>query len=286
MTKDEVATINGQVELIQPVQRIATRYTTKISVQEPRDAERCLRNLSVSARLLGEEGYYRWATRGKKSGMVEGPSVWLALEAMRIWGNCVLEHQPVENTDDAWVFYAMFVDLETGSTFTRPYRMSKQYNVGSGLDSARAEDVRFQIGASKAARNVILNSLPKWFINAGMVEAQAGCQEKISKYIEEHGQARAAEMILEGLQQLGVPEWAALQKCEVAAASGLSIRHLASLRGDLNALSNGAEWPDALFPAMRTAAASRRLADAAAAIPDLDEDAAGGPAAKAPPSQD
>ncbi len=92
--------------------------------------------------------------------LVEGPTIGCALDVARCYGNCNINCERVEETKDGWIFHAEFLDIETGFRITRPFRQRKSQNIGNmGGDKARAEDVVFQIGASKAMRNVTRNAL-------------------------------------------------------------------------------------------------------------------------------
>lgn len=230
-----------------PMQQVKTAYTTAIAVQKPRDLQIVHKRLMAEAKLAGESFYYGW---GAGKDRIEGPSVGLAMAAVRCFGNSAVDSLPIQELDDAWIMTSVFVDLETGFTLTRPFRQSKKWNVYGKMDVERKDDVRFQIGASKAARNVVLNALPKWLIDAAVNESKQGVREKIQKYVETNGLAAAVQLVTTGLAKHGVKEVHVLDKCQVPEIKGITIDHVVMLRGDLYALDNGQDYASALFPSM------------------------------------
>ena len=216
--------------------RMQTTYATAIAVQKPRRLSDVQRRLLEEADLAGEEFYYGW---GAGKDRIEGASVKLALAAARCWGNCAVELQPVQETPDAWIFTAAFVDLETGFTLSRQFRQSKKWQVYGKHDEARKEDIRFQIGQSKAIRNVVLNAVSASLTTKAREQAKAGVRQKIEQYVTKNGMPAAIDMVCRALLKHGVSEERILAKMQVAAKTALDIDHLVILRGDLAAIDNG-----------------------------------------------
>jgi len=108
---------------------------------------------------------YSWAVKDRnnsRSQMIEGPTIKLAMDLHRLWGNSALDMCVVSDAE-AHTFYARFVDLETGMSVVRPFRQARSKNIGKGMrDQSRQDDIIYQIGASKATRNVIVNALGTW----------------------------------------------------------------------------------------------------------------------------
>src|SRR5262245_25629030 len=117
---------NGQPDLRQPLQQVKTQYTTAVAVQQPRDLQVVHKRLIAEAKMAGESFYYGW---GNGKDRIEGPSVNLAMAAARCYHNSAVDILPLQETSDAWVFTAVFVDLETGFTLTRQFRQSKNWTV-------------------------------------------------------------------------------------------------------------------------------------------------------------
>jgi hypothetical protein len=227
------------------VQQVRSPYSTAVAVQKPRVLATVQRALAAEARLAGEDFYYGWAA-GKDR--IEGPSVELALAAARCWGNCAVDTLPVQEMADAWVFTAAFVDLETGFTLSRQFRQSKKWKVAGKMDEERKEDVRFQIGQSKAIRNVLLNALPKGLVKMALEEAKRGVRQHIEQLVGQKGIAGAVDAALRALARSGVREEAVLARCGVAERKALTVDHLVLLKGDLTAIEGGQERPEVLFP--------------------------------------
>lgn len=227
------------------LQRVQTGYATAISVQRPRVLHMVEKRLEQEALLAGEDFYYGWSAGGQR---IEGPSVNLALAAARCWGNCAVDMLPLSETEDSYVFTAAFVDLETGFTLHRSFRQSKRHAVHGKMDEERKADIRFQIGQSKAIRNVVLNALPPSLIRRTMEAAKSGVRAKIEQYVSKNGVAKAVDLVLGGLAKCGVKEPAVLARCGVAERKAVTLDHLVILRGDLSAIENGQERGAELFP--------------------------------------
>ena len=220
-------------------------YVTAIMPQQPRSLKLVLRRFIEECSLMGEAAFYAWGT-GKNH--IEGPSVDLALAAARCYGNCAVDQQPVQETLTSYIFVAIFIDLETGFTLSRPFRQSKKWVVYGEMDEERKADVRFQIGASKATRNVVLNALPAWLIDQGIEAAKAGVRDKIEGYIKRHSIEAARNLAMGELKKQGISEASVLAKFDYAAVTALTIDDLVRLRGDLKAIQTGQEAAASLFP--------------------------------------
>jgi hypothetical protein len=220
-------------------------YNTAVSVLKPRSLADVQRRLLEEAALMGDQGFYGWGA-GKDA--IEGPGEALAYAAARCWGNNAIEYAPVVETADAYYYTAYFIDLETGFTCGRPFRQSKKWTVYGKLDEERKADVRFQIGATKAARNVILKVLPSWLIDKAMEECKAGVRKDLERLIEQHGLAKAQDLALKSLAKHGVKEEEVLAKFSVAARSALDVDRLVIIKGDLAALQRGDARAVELYP--------------------------------------
>lgn len=220
-------------------------YATAVQVQRPRSLTQVMRRLEEEAALAGEGFYYGW---GAGKDRIEGPSIELAQSAARCWGNCAIEMLPIQETIDAWIFTAVFVDLETGFTLPRQFRQSKNWTVHGKLDLERKADIRFQIGQSKAIRNVILNALPGSLINKAMDRAKSGVMETIERLVKEKGMAAAIDIAYRALAKVGVKEERILPKLGIVKREGTTVEHLVILSGDLRAIQTGQETAEALFP--------------------------------------
>lgn len=126
------------------------------------------RNLAVvRARLKalcaenGDRYVYSWTVkdrRNKRETVIEGLTIKAAMDLWRIYGNCFAGPLDCEDRGTHWLFTAIFFDRETGSIAMRSFLQRKSQQTGM-RDQDRAEDIIFQIGQSKAIRNVIVNAL-------------------------------------------------------------------------------------------------------------------------------
>ena len=131
-------------------------------IVKPRNMAEVLLTLNTLAAAAGEDWYYRFPVKNKKTGQTEyidGPSIKLANDVAHYYGNCEIDPWTSNEGIDFWEFSARFVDLETGFSMTRQFRQSKGAARIGGGDAGRNMEIAFAIGQSKAIRNVIVNSL-------------------------------------------------------------------------------------------------------------------------------
>lgn len=117
--------------------------------------------ISEMASLLGERGFYRWPVKNKRKGTtewVEGVSIKGAMALVKAYKNCRVACPVIVDLGSHWRFHAVFVDFENGIEIERSFLQRKGI-AGMGDDAARREDMAYQVGQSKAERNVIINAL-------------------------------------------------------------------------------------------------------------------------------
>lgn len=226
------------------IQKIETGYHTAVAVQKPRKLGDIVEALDIEAQYGGEDFYYAWSVYDKKKGKkvpVEGCSVGAALAIAREFGNCAI---PVEinETSDAFIFTASFVDIEKGFTVTRVYRHKKRAAVGK-YDQDRYDDMEFQKGQSKAIRNVVLAGVPKWL--SSRVKRKA--KEAVIAGIGKEGLDVAKDKAVTFLKGHGV------KKDAVEAAIGQKYTEwdadtVATLRVMCKQILDGESSPESLFP--------------------------------------
>lgn len=167
-----------------PMQRVQTQYTTAVAVQQPRDLASnkptsVLAKVLREAEICGEDFIYSMTFRGKDGpSIVEGTSIDGAMIMARNFGNCATDVEIVEESRSHWVFRAVFIDLETGFTEPRLFRQAKG-TVAGKFDAERKLDMAFQIGQSKAKRNVIVRSMPTWLVSKAVDAAKASAAAAI-----------------------------------------------------------------------------------------------------------
>jgi hypothetical protein len=229
------------------LQRIETPYNTAVSVQKPRNFNQFIEKVKTEASYAGESFYYRWPVKkdGKVSGYVEGGSIGMAACLARNFGNCVVNTTITEENSREWEFAADFIDLETGFTMRRLFRQRKSQNIGKKYDDARAEDMVFQIGQSKAQRNVILKAMPEWLVDECMEEAKS--QEL--KKIQSMGLVPARDKTLQILQQkYGVEQARVLAIFGYENVEQIGADQLVELKGMIQALKEKHNTAEELFP--------------------------------------
>ncbi len=221
------------------------QYGSAIQIQRYRDKSLVEVEACRECEKLGESAFYGW---GAGKDRIEGPSIKCANVLARIWGNNTVRMEPVQDLGDSWVFTAAFIDLETGATMTRQFRQSKKSKVYGKHDEERKADIRFQIGQSKASRNVIVNALPEWLIKQAMDKAKLGVRKRIEACIASHSIEHARDLVVKSLAKVGVKEAQIADKMGRSGASALTIEDLVTLTGDYRAINEGSESPDVLFP--------------------------------------
>lgn len=148
-----------------------------------RDEAKVLQKLKVLAAAAGDDWYYRFPVKNNKTGQtdwIEGPSIKLANDLSRLYGNCEIDTR-VTDLGDSWVIYSRFIDYESGYALTRPFQQRKNASKMGG-DEGRRLDIAFQIGVSKSNRNVVVNAL-QTFADFAFEEAKNSLVDKIGKNI-------------------------------------------------------------------------------------------------------
>lgn len=171
---------------------IENTHVGAIAVAVKRDEVDILRRIKAIAAAAGTDFFYRFPVKNRKENRtdwIEGPSIKLANEVARIFGNCETDVR-VQDLGDQWLFYARFIDLETGFSMTRPFQQRKSAGKIGGDDDARRLDIAFQIGASKAIRNVVVNAL-QTFSDFAFEEARNSLVDRIGKDLENYRQKTA-----------------------------------------------------------------------------------------------
>jgi len=221
-------------------QKIHTAYMTAVKVQLPRVMEDIVDAVMRESEYAREAFFYAW---GEGKNHVEGPSVGLCLCIAREWGNCAIESETTE-TPDAYIFTSHFIDLERGFTISRDFRQSKKWKVYGQMDEYRKDTNRFQIGQSKAIRNVVKAAVPSWLIEQAIEKAK----DAIRKGITKEGIATATEKAFKALSQHGVTEDRVLAKIGRKNKHEVTMEDIIDLRTAYSAISKGEAYADAIFP--------------------------------------
>lgn len=161
--------------------RTQTAYQTAMVVQVPRNMKAVERRVLEEASFARDSFFYSWQVNDRQSATgkstIEGVSIDGAMILIRSWGNAACEATLDDDTPTHWIFSATFIDLETGFTDRRLFRQRKAERHGK-FDDERALDIAFQIGQSKAKRNVIARALPAWLVDQAMEAAHAAAEKR------------------------------------------------------------------------------------------------------------
>jgi len=150
-------------------------------IVRPRDHGWILNQIRAHAAANAQTYYYSWPVKNRRQGTVdtvEGPTIKLANDIARLYGNCFAGVIDVKDLGDYWEFVALFVDRESGFMMARSFRQRREQNIGM-KDAERALDIVYQIGSSKAIRNVVTNALST-YVNFAMQEAK----KNLSSWVE------------------------------------------------------------------------------------------------------
>jgi hypothetical protein len=212
-----------------------------ISVNVKRDERAIFQKIKTIATAAGDDFFYSWPTKNKDGtkGVVEGPSVKCANAVARLFGNCSVKVR-VFDQGAHWILYAQFYDFETGFVMERPYQQRKNQKTGMG-DADRQLDIVFQIGTSKAARNVVCNALSE-FTDYAFAVAKEQLVEKIGKRLEFYREKVAAALVdlkvelvrVEQIRGKTIANWLAADVAKVIA--------------EIQTVNDGMMHPDELWP--------------------------------------
>lgn len=251
--------IQGQQPLATGLTRTQTTGTQAMVQMQPRDIREVERRVKEEAAMLGEAALYAW---GSGKDRIEGPSWELAKSIMRQYGNCSLDMDPVQDLADAWVFTARSVDHETGFSISRQFRQSKRWTVHGKHDEARKEDVRFQIGQSKALRNVAMSFLPGWLVTRALDEAKGGVRAAIEATINSMGLEKTVGILIDKRAKgIGLDENRLLTAMGRDNRHQLTIDDLVIVASGIKAIESGADTLDIVFPVPEKPAAAGEATD-------------------------
>lgn len=237
---------NAAIAVQQALPPVHIRPVGAQAITIRRDPSAILANLKQNAAAFGDEWVYSWDVNDKHSKRpdgkttIEGPTVKLANDLARTYGNCTVEIARVEDIGTHWVFYARFVDFETGYEYTRPFQQRKAQGQGQGMQADRQQDIAFQIGASKAARNCVVNALGS-YTDFALTAAKQSMIGRVEKHLADYRQK-----VVERLTSYGV--LARVEKTWATVAKDWDVRTVAKLVAQLQAVKEGMTTIEELYP--------------------------------------
>lgn len=233
------ALVDGSPSVVQHV-AAADRVFGAQPVAVRRDERIILQKLKTLGGAVGEEWYYRFPVRDKgRKVYIEGPSIKLANDLSRTYGNCEVDVR-VQDGPEHWIIYARFTDYETGFAMTRPFQQRKSQQTMGG-DADRARDIAFQIGVSKAIRNVVVNAL-QTFSDYAFQAARGALVESIGKNIDGYRDKCAKRL---GEMKIDVKRVEAVRGKELSTWLAPDI---ALTIGEIKSVTDGMASPEEMWP--------------------------------------
>jgi hypothetical protein len=263
--------------LVRPTTGLAERVFGAQPVAKERDENRIRMKLKGLAAYAGEDWFYRFPVKNNKTGTtdyISGPSIKLANNVAREFGNNITEIREVD-TGDAWTFYARFTDIETGFSMERAFRQRKGQTSMRTRDADRSLDIAYQIGQSKAIRNVIVNALGI-YCDYAFEEAQNSLVEKIGKDL-----AGWRERTVKGLARLAIaPE--RVERVIGRSAKDWLAPDVAQVVAMCKTIVDGMANADDVFPPIEKVEQASSAAPASPTSPQSQTEGGGGEQAKQP----
>ena len=226
--------------LVRPTHGIMPIGAQPVAIK--RNLEEVFEELKMLAARAGSEWYYRFPVKKEDGSQsyIEGPSIKLANELLRVYGNCGTEVRELD-VGDAWVFYVRFTDVEKGTSQERSYRQRKGQRSMKTKDAERQLDIAYQIGQSKAIRNVVVNMLGS-FADYAMEEARNSLVEKVGKDLDAW-----RKRTVEGLGKIPV-EVKRVERVVGRAAKDWLAPDVAQIIGMMKSIHDGMATVDETFP--------------------------------------
>jgi len=243
----------GGHALVRPTTGLAERIVGAQQVAVYRDEAKILQKLSALAAAAGDDWFYRFPVKNNRTGTtdyIEGPSIKLANNIARIYGNCSSEVRELD-VGDAWVFYARFTDIETGFSMERAYRQRKSQTSMRTRDADRQLDIAYQIGQSKAIRNAIVNALDV-FADHAFEAARDSLVEKIGKDLDGW-----RKRTVEGIAKIPV-ELNRVERVIGKAAKDWLAPQVAQVIAMMKSIADGMASAEETFPPIETAGESKQ----------------------------
>lgn len=230
-----------------------------VAQQAPRDTSRALATLEESCRQyeLAKLAFFRFPRAGQN---VTGPSVHLARELARCWGNIQYGVQELRR-DDTYgqsEMQAFAWDVETNArtstVFIVPHKRDKTDRQGNPAPEALTE-LRsvYENNANAGARRVrecIFNVLPPWLVE----RAKDLCQNTIERGDSDTPLPRRISQAISMFDELGVKQDQLEHKLG-RASTGWSAHDVAQLGVIYQSIERGETTRDAEFAAARVTAA-------------------------------
>jgi hypothetical protein len=211
-------------------------------VEVKRDQGEVLRRLQQDAAMAGSDFFYSFPVKKKGGGVdyIEGITIDGAMATMQAYGNCEVDCRMID-IGHSWVFLARFIDHERGTSLIRPFLQPKGMAQLGGNDPARKIQIDFNVGASKATRNVIANAI-RPYTNFCFDEARNDLVKRVGAKLADH-----KDRVKLRLNELGVD----LKRVEVITGRTLedwTAREVAGVLTQISTIRKGLAVPNDVWP--------------------------------------
>lgn len=227
------------------------RSITAQKVAVPRNMSKILNELRVYCNAFGDNYVYSWEVNDRRNNRrvtIEGGTVKLANDLVNLYGNCSVDVD-VSETKDHWILKAFFIDYERGTCVSRLFQQRKRQDTGM-KDAERQADIVFQIGQSKAIRNVVLNALSS-LADRAIEDAKRGM---IERFQDEAGREKAINFIEKVRNHYGI-EMSRIEAVIGRKARDWTARDMAQIWTQCRAIVDGMASPIDTFPSTEDASA-------------------------------
>jgi len=236
--------------------------------QFPRDEERARIAIDNACKRLtfAEDACYSFPRGGTT---IKGPSIYLAREMARVWGNIRYGHRIVTETDDSVHIKGFAYDLETNTYVEIEDKFGKliqRKNRGGGTDWLVPDerDLRELINrrAAICVRNALLQLMPSDMVELAVLRSSEMVAESS---VDKQTIQKLAKAFVELLGSLEPVEFRLRHAIE-----SITGQELADLRAIYNAIAKGGENPEDYFPTWKKPGAppakAEKLQGTAAAV--------------------
>ena len=216
------------------VARLTGMLITAQPVGVYRDEARARASIKAACAAHGDEFIYSWPVKDRRGGRtthIEGPTIKLAMTIARYYGNNFVGVVDTIDMGDRWIMKALFIDQETGFCTSRDFLQRKGQSIGMS-DRDREGDIVFQIGQSKAIRNVIVNALP---------DLCAFAEEEAKKNVlaRVEGNIKGANEYIDNMMAQHNIELANVERVVGRPRSGWTVRDVARIFAEIRGIEDG-----------------------------------------------
>ncbi|RMD50374.1 hypothetical protein D6827_04135 [Candidatus Parcubacteria bacterium] len=229
-----------QPNVISPIAGI---FESVLKLDKHRDIGEFRQRMLQEADINGDQFFYSWMVRdGASKKLITGLTIQAARAILRnykylavFWGMTVQEGNKI-------TLNPIIIDLVNGIFYQKPFTMSLAPAPGRFAESfpqmQRWESTQFQIAASKAVRNVILDIIPNHILDEILERSRKALKFRIDKEIKKDGISAVADRLTAKLISYGVPLETILRKIGKRSKADITKDDLALLTTDIIALQN------------------------------------------------